>query len=653
MADGGRLAPQETTDTSVRKAEALVVKRLERAAKAARPFEPVWDEALAFYDNDQWVERSAVNGELQHVETREGDPFAKPRWRSRLTRNRYTPAIEAEKAAIAARVPVPECFAPSGNQEAINAALLSEKVCLSLYRKLRIKQLVLDAANYAFNCGAGYAWPFWNSNVGQFLQDPETGELVRTGEIEIWLLGPKAVGWEPGVKFENSRWYYVRKAQPVEEVKAREGYTGPADLKADTAADRRERGQDTTTTDLVYVYHYLERPSKKHPAGRWMQIAGGYEIAQRADYPCTEDVPVLHELADIRRDHRERPMGRGELMLDVQRTYNRTVNQIIAWKNLVLNPQLMAPKGAIRTPVTDQPGVVVEYRPIGGQAPFWREVPAIPESLFRTLDQCILDWQEITGQHQLPVGIESGSGVVAINERDQSRRAVFIENLATFYSGLFSHLLYLVQRHYTEPRLLEVKTRFGTESIQDFVGAKLMPGITVHVNPGSIEPRTRAAQEAKIIMYAERGWLPPHQVMAALNAGNADQIIDDFELDVAKAAREIQQLIAMGRGEGYGPVFAAPTDNHQVHKDVLGAWMKTEDFERQDEEVKMAAMWHWEQHSVELMLEQMQAAGEQLQAAQDKGMQGAAEGGTGDTNLTSLPGLEGTVRGLQGAPAPS
>lgn len=664
------LSPQTgVTHRGLTQPDPLVAKRIDRAVKSARPYEATWDEALLFYDNQQWVEQSAINGSIQRVETREGDSNAKPRWRSRLTRNRYTSAIESEKSACAARIPVPECTAPSGDRRHAGMANLAEKVLLGLFRKFGMKQMVLDTMTYTFNCGAGYVWPYWNTNVGEFIEDPETGEVLRTGDIGFWVLGPSEVGWEPGVKFEDSRWHYVRKAQAVSEVVEREGYIGAPELKADAQASVHESGRDAVSAELVFVFHYLERPSKKHPRGRWLQIAGGHLIAEPADYPCEYDMPVLHNLDDMRREHRDRPMGRGELMIDVQRTYNRTVNQIIAWKNLVLNPSLLAPKGSLRTQITGAPGEVIEYRPVGGQVPQWRDVPPIPDSYFRTLDQCISDWQEITGQHVLPTGMTSGTGVQAINERDDTRRAAFVENLAVFYGRLFEHVLYLVQKHYTEPRVIEYKSRFGTESIADFMGGQLMPGIHVHVNPGSIEPRTKAAQEAKIIMFAERGWLPPHQVMAALRSGNADTIIDDFELDVAKANREIQQLIDMTRGVGLGPVFASPGDNHQVHLDVLKAWMKTEDFERQDDLTKQAALAHLEQHEVEMQIavfqQQMEAqgvhtdpqAGVQMGGRPmggPPGQSGAGGGpvGAADANLTSLPGLEGTVAGLQGAPRP-
>ena len=196
---------------------AYVRKRVDRAARATRPFEPVWDECLSFFDGDQYVERSAVTGALQRVETRDGGT-AKPRYRSRLVRNRYTPAITSELSAMVSRVPVPECSAPSGNPEAINAARYAEKAALGAYGKLSMRTLVLDVGTYALNCGAGYVWPFWDGGVGEFIEDPVSGETLRTGEIGFWRLSPKQVLWEPGVQLKDSRWVCVRQAIPLDEL---------------------------------------------------------------------------------------------------------------------------------------------------------------------------------------------------------------------------------------------------------------------------------------------------------------------------------------------------------------------------------------------------------------------------------------------------
>jgi hypothetical protein len=241
-------SPVELAENHSARSEGYVPKRVpaevkakvERAARQIAPLEPEWQEALAFFDNDQWVEQSASNGTLQRVENRDGSAN-KPRWRSRLTRNRYTTAIQKEKAALIARVPVPECSAPTGNPEAVNAARTSEKACIGGYHSLGVRKIVGDVLTYTLNCGAGYAWPYWNSGIGKFLMDPETGETLREGDVAVWILGPSEVLYEHGVPFRDSRWYCVRKAQSIEHVMEQDGYEGPPKLVADAQMAPRRR----------------------------------------------------------------------------------------------------------------------------------------------------------------------------------------------------------------------------------------------------------------------------------------------------------------------------------------------------------------------------------------------------------------------------
>ena len=149
-----------------------------------------------------------------------------------------------------------------------------------------------------------------------------------------------------------------------------------------------------------------------------------------------------------------------------------------------------------------------------------------------------------------------------------------------------------------------------------------------------------------------------------MRSGDVDSLIDEYELDEARAQREVQQLIAMGRGEGNGPVFAGPMDNHEVHLWVLGMWMKTEDFERMPELVKQATMAHYAQHRAERDMELIDQMQQQEMAAAARGMSGAAGGKPGSGGeggppssapgeggpAVSQPSVESNVRALQGTP---
>jgi hypothetical protein len=181
-----------------------------------------------------------------------------------------------------------------------------------------------------------------------------------------------------------------------------------------------------------------------------------------------------------------------------------------------------------------------------------------------------------------------------------------------------------MRANYTEERLMIVRGRFGSESIRAFKGSRLRP-VKVRVAEGSIVPRTRDAQRMLITQLIDKGLVEPRKAIAAMQSGTADSLIDSYELDVAKANREIQQMVATGTFEGSGvPMVDETADDHQVHLEVCTNWMKTEDFESQPPFVQEAAKAHAQWHETVLQQRQMEAAAAQSAAATQLGAQNAA-----------------------------
>jgi len=159
------------------------------------------------------------------------------------------------------------------------------------------------------------------------------------------------------------------------------------------------------------------------------------------------DEPVLHKLAYFVDPDSDRDLGLVRGLLDAQRTYNDSINKALEWKNLALNPQLLVPAGSRVSPVTDEPGLIIEYEAVGGQAPQWRPVPSIPQELFQLRADAKEDIAGIAAQNQIPSQVESGKGIQALIEKDGNRRYTFIAALAEFHARLMRHCLYLAQRH--------------------------------------------------------------------------------------------------------------------------------------------------------------------------------------------------------------
>jgi hypothetical protein len=139
--------------------------------------------------------------------------------------------------------------------------------------------------------------------------------------------------------------------------------------------------------------------------------------------------------------------------------------------------------------------------------------------------------------------------------------------------------------------------------------------------------------EAKILLFAQNGWIPPQMAMSALQGGTAEAILDRFELDIAKAHRHINQLVLIGKGKVDADLIPepGPMDNHAVQADVLMEWMKTVDYEKQHELVQVLALALLRGHQLmeQGLLDQEAARTQMRAAAQGMNNAGAPQGGQG------------------------
>jgi hypothetical protein len=622
------------------------------------------NECLEFWRGNQYVYRGDDGILVNQNTITLANGRGKPRHRVRTTRNLIFDIVAHEVSAAIKRVPGYEVNPTKSDPETLSAARLSGKVAYYGYDKWSLRQMVKRVITYAVVADEGFAWPFWDSSVAPFYTDDD-GSVYGQGEIGIRILGPNEVYWEPGLKFDESRWHAVEQARTLESVYQMEGYSGPPKLTPDaTADDMPSKGRESQHNELVLVTDYLERPCPKYPNGRWLTTANGKQILPERPFPCTDhkgnvvDEPVLHALSYITDPDADRDMGLVRHLLDAQRTINDCINKMLEWKNLMMNPQVIIRNGEFKQRLTDEPGQV--YHAVGSGEITVREVGEVPQSLLALKDMTITDLARIAAQNDIPGQVESGKGIAELLEKDQQRRSDFIGDLAEFHSRLMRHCLYLVQKHYTEPRLITVQGRRGPRNIDGFMGADLRGQVDVTVYPGSIEPRTRADMTRVIMAYADRGWIDPDSAMQALNSGDVEGLIESIALDEGRVNEIIQMIsdgtfmeqpprpVFPGEDPGYEvepeyqldetgqpvldemgePVVITPGilattvpgwmprpfDRIPIHKQEMEDWMKSQDWALLEDEQKQAGMVYY---SALISLEQMQAA----QAAEAQALQ--------------------------------
>lgn len=593
------------------------------------------NECVEFWRGNQFVH---VNSDetLVQQNTYVG---SKPNYRMRKSWNLIHGMIEAKVSASTQKIPSYEISPSTTDPEDEAASKIAEKVALYGYDKWGIGPSTKNVVTWALVTGEGFAMPYFDSTIPPFI-DEKNG--IGMGDIRIKVIGPNECYWEPGVEFKEAKWHAVEQARSIEEVEAMPNFIG---IKLSPNSERTKVLGSSAPTDhnLVLVTEYLERPSAKFPRGRKMVFCDDQQIVPTENYPCSEDQsytgPVIHKLSYTQDPSNERDRGVVEHLLDPQRAFNYANNRALEWIQLAISPQVVVAPGILgRQRITTQPGAVYEV-PDPQNNFKWRDVPPMPAELRMMKQDAQAAMNEIAANSNIPNQIESAKAIQSVIERDSNRWQQFLANLADFHSDLMHHCLTLVQKYYTEPRLIKVRGKFGPEAIEDFRGADLSGQADVRVLPGSIEPLTQSAKEARVQYYASMGWISPQAAMAAIQGGTAEDLIQDYEEDMARAYKVIRKIksgpdilfnvpprIDNQTGEEVPGWMPREFDNVKIQKQVFERWMKSDEWDNLPPELQHASDLYYEGLKMLEAQQQAREAAAQAAMAEGLGMSNAAKG---------------------------
>lgn len=590
----------------------------------------------------------------------------KPPHRMRNTYNFIGPIVEDKVSSATQRVPAYEIDPATTDPEDIAAAKLAERVAIYGFDKWRIRQATVDTVKTAIaHGGVGYAMPIWDPNVGPYTQIG--GRWVGEGEIKILTFNGNEAYSEPGCKWEDSDWWAVERAVPIDEVKELPGFVGgeisPDATTSDIPTDKKDR------ENLVMVTEYFERPCPKYPDGRWFTLAGGHIIVdyrliwqqEQAEeqleqpgedgddndpvepapqfpwqpYPLRGadgeviDEPLIHRLVYTHDPDTEGDLGLTWQLIDFQRTAQDCINKMLEYKNRGLNLQMIAPKGSVKTRRTDNPGDLLEFIPgPNGERPEWEKAPdaQILQALMQILNMILAQMKEVAAYEDVHAdpGLAAKTASAVI-EQSIARWQSFLGDLADWHSRLMRHCLVLVERYYSTPRTLEIRGRMGWEPVPDFRGADLMGQAHVRVSPGSLEYLSKQQIFQKVQYYASMGWINGQQAMAAIENGQAEKLLETYNLNVARVNRVIQRIRdgsvmnmptrpqtdpATGQTINVPGWMPSDWDNLDIWQHTLADWMTSEDFEQLPPERQEPAKLMWQG------LQDLQAQHAQRQAMQ-------------------------------------
>lgn len=641
-----------------------------------------WALNRAFYRNDQWVIWNRVNQQVESLPVNDGD---RPRWKVRITSNQVTPGVNHHVALMTKTRPIIRAMPDSGADQDIKAAQVAEAIYDSLWRDLDLNSKLQTSLSDA-QLSQGYWKITWDDLAGKPMKvmlrpdgqvetNPQLAEAYKeelkaqaeqmgldpqqlisqyektlyVGEIRVECLPGENVWVDTtATNFSDAKYVICRHAMDPDEVYARWKKRVEPDSTPDSGAAplayRRPTDKRPKTTVNVYIGYFRPQPSL--PQGRlvvWVESPAQILADDPWPYPFQE-MPIV-QFPGIERPNSVYDEARTTLVRPLQKELNRTISQIVQNKDLGIKPQMLAPAGSLRQKLTDEPGVAIEYTPLQGLKPEWRDPPPIPATTFEILQdiQQRIDriYNRLPSQRdQLPARVDSGQTVQLIQEAVADQITPEIRRLETALAQAGKLIAAYAKAYYIEPRFLKIVGPGGAVKTRKFMNADLEGGFSFHPTMDTGLPRTRAGRFQQVKELLEMQLIDPRSALKHLELADFQGLTAKISADEDQAEREqdklvqgapinlaaLQQAVSavqQGINPQTGQPFQSPEEmqqaqqmvedaalqplpyeNKQAHVDTHTDWMKTLEFENLPPDVQQRAIRHLQLTQQEIQSEQ-------------------------------------------------
>lgn len=691
-----------------------VEQKLKRGRDGLNEVLPRRQLGIKFANNKHFAELNDDGTKIVELSTSSVDGGEKPSHRVRRSHDIVSPMLGRKISSVMQREPEWESTAVTNDMSDFAASRIAMRLAHAGYEPWGFPEAEEKALWFAMVTEETFARAAWNPNVGPYQDvsihpeadvedeagnkpyagqpDPENPVYQGRGEIGVTVYSGLEVLWEPGVDFEDSRWYAVEHVRSIEEIEDEPGFIkiaseGKLNPDAATGADNRRTAREKKGANLCIVTEYFERPCRKYPRGRWQTFANGRKIFDDEDYPYTDaqgnvvDRPCLRRLIFEIDGSNDRARGLVQKVIDEVRSYDQAINKQAEYSQIGLVAQVLAAEGVLLTDPTDEPGLVLEYdRTLAnGERPEWRENVPFPDELFTMEERAKQRFAEMTFDEDFRLQFRGEASSEAIELTLASWRR-FVDRFDRFRSGLMSDCLVIAQRNYGADRLMKFRGLTGWEPVGDFQGADIRSQTDVAVKQSAVQILTRAQIEQRIMQLVQTfpGTFPPEVVIEALSSATPEKLIQGYEDDVGRAHRIIEQLrggtfwnqpmrpalpgeevleevggdpsLPLGERGGRPMVpgwLPRPFDSLPILKSAIESWMKTDDWERSPRQIKDASLFYYAKL---IDLETAKKAREeavQAQVAEEQGMANAGKEPEAKPS-PSLPGGSPQVGGGNG-----
>jgi len=394
-------------------ADALV-KRVDELQSEREIMERQWKLNLSFYKGKQYVFYNRKSRRMESLPTDDGD---KPRYRVRLVANQIAPNSNGLLARLTKTKPTFFATPAQADYEAIKATEVAESLLDYWWDTFSLGSKREEAMLWAIICGNGFWKISWDDKVGssvKLMLNPDGEPIVNPiiehlfkdrlgkmgldagefekevfeGEIKVDVMAPFDVLLDDSAQvFEDCKYAFCVHPMSSDEIYSRYNVR----LKPNAInryPDETLPGMFGTTSGktkqnvrTVFVGYFL--PGPEFPEGRYVAFTKSPNIVlYDGPWPYPFKKLPLVKFPGMRIPGQLYDTSVVEQAIPLQKELNRTLSQMIEYKNLTLKPQMLAPVGSLRQRMTDEPGAIFEYNPVAGKVPEAIPLPGLPAYVF-------------------------------------------------------------------------------------------------------------------------------------------------------------------------------------------------------------------------------------------------------------------------------
>jgi hypothetical protein len=612
-------------------------KKVDQLRRYRQPLENQWKLNLAFYKGKQYAYFNRATRRLESLPIDDGE---KPRYRVRLVSNQIISGSQSLLSKLTKTKPEIYAEPGSGSDADLKAAQMAQSLFEYWWDDLFMDDLLEEALLWAIIAGQGWWRISWDAQAGKemkFMLDPqgkpitddsikdlfraELGKagvepqekVVYMGDVKIDVCSPFDVYIDPTVRnWPDAQYAICVYHMSPDEVKSRWKVSIQPDSVA-TAPDNllpMSNAPDAEKPDAINVYYGYFKPGPIMPKGRLVVWTKGQILEDGAwPYPFN-DLPLV-KFAGVRVPGQPYDSSVVEHALPLQKELNKTLSQIVEYKNLTVKPRVWAPTGSISTRLTTEPGALYEYNPIGDHKPEIEKLPAMPPYIFEHLSNikdALKDVFFITDvtEGTVPPNVEAGIAIDLLQEMATDRLAPIIRLMEHSIAASGQLLLMFAQKYYAEPRLMKITGSGGGIQVKRFTQSDIEGSISIRAKTGSGLPRTRAGKQALILSLVEKNVIQPDDALKYIDLGADTAIQQRLRADEDQALREHEKLISgepvnyveyaqaiqqAEAGQLTDPDTGQPIqDPNQMHEAIENAGLKPLPFENFEQHMSTHAL---------------------------------------------------------------